>query len=146
MNTLLLDCATWDLCSDAAGNIAVASDPYSMAQDVASACRLFLGELWYDTTQGIPYFDEILGTSPPTSFIQAQLVNSALTVPGVVEATAVSLSFIDGVYTGQVQFSDVSGTLATATFSGILQAEAPGYAGTYALLDVSFILDQSLLS
>lgn len=117
MNTLLLDTETWDLCSDAAGNIAVASDPYAMAQDVASACRLFLGELWYDDSQGIPYFNDVLGTSPPTSFIQAQLVAAALTVPGVVEATAVSLSFVDGTYTGQVQFSDVSGTLATATFS-----------------------------
>ena len=41
MNTLLLDLTNWDLLVDASGNIAVASDPYSVAQDVASAVRVF---------------------------------------------------------------------------------------------------------
>ena len=43
MNTLLLDTLRWDLCLDVHGNIAVASDPYSVAQDVASAIRTFSG-------------------------------------------------------------------------------------------------------
>ena len=65
MNTLLLDRATWDLCLDAAGNIATASEPYALAQDASSAIRLFVSEAWYDTTQGIPYFTNILGQAPP---------------------------------------------------------------------------------
>lgn len=32
-STLLLDTLAWDLAVDAAGNIAVATEPYSLAQD-----------------------------------------------------------------------------------------------------------------
>jgi hypothetical protein len=44
VNTLLLDVSSWDLCLDAAGNIAMASNPYSIAQDAASAIRTFAGD------------------------------------------------------------------------------------------------------
>ena len=54
MNTLYLDPQSWDLVLDTAGNIALAKDPYAKAQDVASACRLFAGELYDDTEKGIP--------------------------------------------------------------------------------------------
>ena len=54
MNTLYLDPQSWDFVLDAAGNIAMAKDPYAKAQDVSSACRLFAGELYYDTEKGIP--------------------------------------------------------------------------------------------
>ena len=56
MKTLLLDQTTWDLTLDANNNIALAAEPYAFAQDAASAIRLFQGELWYDTTRGVPYF------------------------------------------------------------------------------------------
>ena len=46
MNTLYLDPQSWDLALDVAGNIALAKDPYAKAQDVASAARLFVGELY----------------------------------------------------------------------------------------------------
>ena len=65
MKTLLLDVESWDVILDAASNIAIASEPYAVAQDVASAIKLFAGELWYDTTKGVPYFASILGKSPP---------------------------------------------------------------------------------
>ncbi|AJJ19826.1 hypothetical protein [Yersinia intermedia] len=54
-NTLLLDRTAWDLVLDANGDIAMASLPYSIAQDVASAIKTFIGECWYDTSQGVPY-------------------------------------------------------------------------------------------
>jgi hypothetical protein len=41
----LLDRSTSDLALDASGNIAVASAPYALAHDAASAIRLFAGEL-----------------------------------------------------------------------------------------------------
>ncbi len=50
-----LDTVAWDLTVDTTGNIAVASNPYSMAQDAASAIRTFQGEVYYDTTLGIPF-------------------------------------------------------------------------------------------
>jgi len=110
MNTLLLDPETWDLVIDAAGNIAMATQPYSIAQDVASACRLFSGELWYDTAKGVPYFEQILGENPPLSLIKAEIVKAALTVPNVVSAQCFISAFDGRSITGQVQVVDTFGT------------------------------------
>ena len=87
MNTLLLD-ENWDLTLDAAGNLAVATGHYAIAQDVASAVRTFRGEIWYDRTDGIPYIEQVLGVTPTPSlqFLKAQFVGAAMTVPGVVSA------------------------------------------------------------
>lgn len=84
--TLLLDPDTWDLCLDAFGNIAVASAPYSIAQDVATQLSTFLGECWYDTTQGVPYWQQIFGQKPPASLVAAFLEEEALKVPDVASA------------------------------------------------------------
>lgn len=83
MKTLLLDTVAWDLVLDAGGNIAVASNPYALAQDVASAIRLFQGELWYDTTKGIPYWTQILGRTPPLALVRSKFEAAAMTVPEV---------------------------------------------------------------
>ena len=116
MNTLLLDQTLWDLCLDASANIAMASNPYAIAQDAASAIRVFLGEVWYDTTQGVPYWDQILGQYPPIEFMRAQFIAAALTVPETLSAVC----FLDGVterrLTGQVQITDTSGTTTAAVF------------------------------
>ncbi len=61
MKTLLLDRSTWDFVLDANGNIAVASDPYSQAQDAASEIKTFSGAVYYDTRMGLPYWRDILG-------------------------------------------------------------------------------------
>lgn len=109
MKTLLLDRTTWDLVLDASGNIAAADEPYRLAQDVASAVKLFVGELWYDTGKGVPYFDNILGKRPPAPFIAAQIEQAAATVPGVVSAT-VTLNALNGrQLTGQITLTDTAG-------------------------------------
>lgn len=100
---------TWDLCLDAEGNIAVADDPYAVAQDVASAVRTFLGEVWYDTTLGIPYFEQVLGKSPPASLLRNFFETAAKTVPGVVAAAATIDSVVDRVVNGQIQITTSSG-------------------------------------
>jgi hypothetical protein len=78
LKTLLLAVDTWDLCLDAAGNLAVATDPYGLAQDVSSAIKTFLGEVWYNDELGIDYFGQILGHAPPITYFQAQMVAAAL--------------------------------------------------------------------
>ena len=88
-NTLLLDRTKWDLVIDSAGNIAMAKPAYALSQDVASAIKLFLGELYYDTTKGIPYWENVLGKLPPPSLIIGYIEKAALTVPGVVTALIV---------------------------------------------------------
>lgn len=111
MNTLLLAVDTWDFVLDANGNWAVASAPYALAQDVASAIKTFLGEVWYDNTLGIPYLTQILGETPPIVVFQEYMVKAALTVPGVVSATCVVQSFNRDTrkVIGQVQFVDSNG-------------------------------------
>ncbi len=112
-STLLLDNTGWDLLADAAGNIAVAAPPYALAQDVASAIKLSLGELWYNAAPGVPYFSEILGQSPPIGVFQEYMVRAALTVPGVVSAQCVINSIEGRAVNGAVTFVDEAGTTQT---------------------------------
>lgn len=116
MKSLLLDRTAWDLVLNASGNIAVASEPYAISQDVASACKLFAGELWYATNKGIPYFSEILGHWPPLAVVRAELVKAAMTVPGVVSAQVVISSLDKRTLTGQIQFIDTTGAANNVSF------------------------------
>lgn len=113
MNTLLLDVSTWDLLTDAAGNIALASPPYAVSQDVASALRLFSAELWYNVDAGVPYFTEILGRTPPVAFFQELMVQAALTVPTVISAECIIEAFEGRTVTGQVTFRTQNGRQGT---------------------------------
>jgi hypothetical protein len=114
--TMLLDTQTWDLVLDASGNLAVATPPYSQAQDAASAIKLFLGENWYDTTQGIPYLAEILGQNPSLATLKSLLVGAALTVSGVTAAQVFIASRTNRIVTGQVQITNTSGQTSAAGF------------------------------
>ena len=116
--TLLLDTVSWDLCLNTSGNIAMASPPYSLAQDAASAIRLFAGELWYNTSLGIPYFSQVLGKQPSLPYLKSQFVAAALRVPGVVSAVCYITGFSTAtrLLTGQVQITDVNGQTSVASF------------------------------
>lgn len=119
--TMLLDQTLWDLVTDTSGNWAVASEPYSVAQDVASAIKTFLGECYYDTTIGIPYFQQILGQFPSLQFLRAQFVGAALTVPLVTSAQCFFGSLKDREISGQVQFTyTLSGAAAGETAGGLV--------------------------
>lgn len=109
MKSLLLNPETWDLTLDIDGNIAVAQDPYSVAQDVASALRVFKGELWYDTAQGVPYFQSLFGRRPAISQMKAAFVAAAKTVSGVQNAVCFIQSISGRLVTGQVQVTLVTG-------------------------------------
>jgi hypothetical protein len=115
-NTLLLDQTAWDLVLDSSGNIALAAPPYALAQDVASAVRLFLGELWYDVTKGVPYFQEVLGYLPPANLLRTYLENAALSVPGVVTAQCILQPLTNRQVTGQIRFTDESGATDAVNF------------------------------
>lgn len=116
LKTLLLDQEKWDLVLDSNGNIAVAEPPYSLAQDVASAIRVFLGEVWYDSTIGTPYFENVLGKLPPLSLLTAYMETAALRVPGVVSVKVIIQSYEGRTVTGQVQFIDEEGVANNVSF------------------------------
>lgn len=116
MKTLLLDTVAWDLVLDVDGNIAAATNPYSLAQDAASAIRTFLGECWYDTTIGINYFGLFLGKAPNIPLLKAKLVGQALTVPDVTDAHVFITGIVGRRVSGQVQVTSSSGTTTAANF------------------------------
>ena len=113
-STMLLDQARWDFCTDADGNWAVASEPYAIAQDAASAIRTFKGECYYDITLGIPYFAQVLGKRPPAGLLKTQFVNAALTVPDTVSAVCYLSLGTDRELLGQCQIKTASGALVIA--------------------------------
>lgn len=117
MKTLLLDTAAWDLVLDASGNIAVATAPYQYAQDVASALRLFAGELWYNRNPGVPYLATILGQAPPISLFKEYMIRAALTVPNVVQADCVVQSFEGRTVQGYVNFTTSDGQTGTVSLT-----------------------------
>lgn len=109
--SLLLDVDVWDVLADINGNIAVASDPYRIAQDVATEARLFKGEYWYDTTLGIPYFQQVLGRFPPAPLLKRLYVNAAKAVVGVVSAQFFISAIVGRKLTGQIQSTDQTGNV-----------------------------------
>lgn len=117
MNTCLLDTIRWDVCLDAYGNFALASDPYSAAQDVVSALRTFLGEVWYNTSIGVPYFQQILGQQPSLPSLKSLIAQAVLTVPGCVNPVVYVSSYVNRKVVGQVQFTDTNFNNAVVTVS-----------------------------
>lgn len=113
--TLLLDRDDWDLALDAAGNMAVASEPYSQLQDVSSECRVFEGEAWYDTTLGVPYFQQVFRGAQPVQVLKARLALAAELVPGVATAAVALNKLTDRSLGGQVQVTLTDGTTLAAT-------------------------------
>lgn len=132
MQTLLLTLDQWDLCTDAVGNLAVASDPYSVAQDVASACRAFEGDIWYNQSAGIPYFQSILGKQTPIELLKQWLVQQALLVPGCTNPAVYISSIANRQVSGQIQFTDSNGVQQTTAISvalPIIIGPSGGYVG-----------------
>jgi len=124
--SILLALNSWDATVDTKADIALASEPYSTAQDVATACRTFQGELWYDTTAGVPYFQLILGKLPPLQLVKSILVKTAKSVLGVLTANVFFTSFNKRTLSGQIQITNNDGTTATVAFSN-LQGVTPWY-------------------
>lgn len=117
MTTLALDSTTWDLTVDFAGNIAVASSGQDIAQNVASAVKLFAGELYYNTSAGAPWFSDVLGRNYSLVVVQALINRAALSVPGVVRARTTIDSLIDRVLHGTVEVIDTNGALHNIQFT-----------------------------
>ena len=115
--SLLLDLVNWDLCVDVNGNIAVCSEPYSDAQDAACAIRLFLGELYYDTTQGVPYWQVILGKFPSAALFTAKIQAAALTATNVVTATVTISAWSKRAISGNVEVTNNQGVTSSASWA-----------------------------
>ena len=118
MNTLLLSnspvanppsSSPWDLMVDGNNNIAVVSGPYALAQDVASAIQTFQGEVYYDTTQGLPYLSDVMGQPYAPSILQPALNAAAPSVPGVLAAKTNISTFVNRRASGVIDITDATG-------------------------------------
>ncbi len=118
MNTIKLSDATWGLMLDSSGNIALATDGEAISQDVASAISTFLGECYYDTTIGVPWQSKAFGEEYSESLVIALLEKAALTVPGVVSASATITSFNrqNRQVTGTIEVIDTTGQQLGVSF------------------------------
>jgi hypothetical protein len=108
MKTLKLN-TNWDLTLDPFGNIQLGDADESIAQDVASAVRTFLGECWYNSLLGLPYFESILGQRPATSFLKNKIQAAALTVPEVTGVSVANLGLASRKLTGTIYVTTAVG-------------------------------------
>jgi hypothetical protein len=126
MQTLLLDQQAWDLVVDAKGNIAVAANPYSLAQDAASAIRTYRGECFWNTLVGVPYLSKIFGKSLPLPLFKQELIAAALTVPDVVSAQVFVSAIRERTLTGQVQVVSATGQTSAPTTFAVVNPQGAG--------------------
>lgn len=118
MDTLALT-DDWDLDVDAYGNWATVGDStpatstgpgMRLAQDVATRCLSWRGEVYYDAGQGIRY-ELILGQAPNMALLQSTFASEALKVPGCAQAIP-NFTFTAG------KSRNVSGALTVADVAG----------------------------
>lgn len=86
MQSLLLDNGTWDLVVDANRNLAVCTAPYAVLQDVATAVRIWLGEVLYDVRLGIGYDTDIFTNASNAVVLAREVERIASEVAGVTAA------------------------------------------------------------
>ncbi len=128
MDTLALDHSSWDITTDALGNWATFGDatPQSdqtgpgmrLAQDVATRCLAWRGEVYYDTTQGIRY-DTIMGKYPNLALLQNAYNTEGLKVP-LCQTALASFTFAAGSQRklgGTLTVSDINGNAGTVSLT-----------------------------
>jgi hypothetical protein len=106
MNSLTLNKDTWDICLNSYGNLSIVSGKYRVAQDVATACRLFTDEAIFQVNRGIPYLNKVLGFKPNEQIIKEHIRNMALLVPNVANAQINFYEFKDRILTGEIIITD----------------------------------------
>lgn len=115
--SLLLNVEKWDISLDDSGNIGITSNPYAVAQDAACACSTFLGECWYDTTLGIPYYERILGKWPGTQLIATKMATEAKKLPYVQSAfCTVTVGKVSRAASGVMTLTDTNNITSNIQF------------------------------
>lgn len=108
-HSLTLDLDNWDLTLDAGGDIATATGPYAIAQNVANAVRLFTNDAFYDPQRGIPHSIVDLGFLPQESVVRSRVGAAARGVEGVATVEVENLDLEERVLTGNIQLTTSEG-------------------------------------
>lgn len=88
VNNNLPNVAYDDIYLDSKGNISISYDQQATLEACAQAAQTVLGEIIFDTTQGIPFFQTIWNGVPNVSQYTAALRVAFLNVPNVVEVVS----------------------------------------------------------
>lgn len=107
----------WDLTLTAAGDIATLGEPARQAQDVATRCRTFRRECVYAQSQGIPYFADVLGQTPPAALVRDYLHSEALRVTGVAAAQVEFAGLENRKLIGDIRITDSEGNIQYVAIS-----------------------------
>ena len=110
--TLLLDKTGWDVVLDKSGRIALATDDYATAQNVANEARLFTDDAYFAQDQGIPHFIISLGRRVNTVALRSHLRRAALKSPDVKEVLEVNIETVNPEsrkLTGDIRFTTIEG-------------------------------------
>jgi hypothetical protein len=114
MITIFLDPRDWDCAVDTSGNLAMATQEYQQAQDIASSCRVFIGDDYYNKNDGIPYLESIMGKSNyPLALYQRNLFDRSKLVVGVVSVDVNFNMLRDRALTGSIIFTNDEGFRGT---------------------------------
>lgn len=81
-----------DLYLDGDGNIVLSFDIQAVEEACAQAAQTILGEVIYNTAEGIPYFETLWVGVPNTPQFEAALRSAFLNVPNVVEVVSLLTS------------------------------------------------------
>jgi len=115
----------WDIFVDGSGNLATVTGNAAIAQDVACACRTWLGELWYNRALGVNY-KQIFSGRPTKQLLKQSLINQGMTVPGVGNITCYLTLGPNREIGGQLQISNApGGTIIAVVNSTSFAGDAP---------------------
>lgn len=94
------------------GTISLVSGETAVEFGCASAARAQLGEMIYNTTQGIPNFQAVWIGSPNLATFEAYLRNTLLNVAGVTSIASLTVTYANNVlsYVADIQTQYSSGS------------------------------------
>jgi hypothetical protein len=75
------------------GILAFADSKDYVLQKIKSRLKFMLGEWFYDTTLGVPWFEQVLIKNPNLQLIQHLISNVIAAVPGITSVTTVEIAF-----------------------------------------------------
>lgn len=76
------------------GDLGLVEDAQAIIQRIPQALKLFLGEWYLDTTQGTPWFQDVLVKNPNPDIIRSVIRNRILSVAGVKDVVSMILSYV----------------------------------------------------
>lgn len=103
-----------DIYLNAQGNISISYDLEAVLEACAQAAQTVLGEIIYNTNQGIPFFQTIWNGVPNVNQYTAALRSAFLNVPNVVEVVSLMTTQINNEfqYTAVIRTSFGSGGIS----------------------------------